>query len=75
MVMDNGEGITPAEKERIFDEFYQSRHINNNQRSGAGLGLSIVRRISDLLKLDIAVKSIPGRGSSFGFLLPLEKGT
>lgn len=71
--MDNGEGITAEEKERIFDEFYQSRNINDNSRSGAGLGLSIVRRISDILDLDISVDSRPGRGSSFSFLLPLEK--
>lgn len=73
LVMDNGEGITAEEKERIFDEFYQSRNINDNSRSGAGLGLSIVRRISDILGLDISVDSRPGRGSSFSFLLPLEK--
>lgn len=75
LVMDNGEGITAEEKERIFDEFYQSRNINDNSRSGAGLGLSIVRRISDILGLDISVDSRPGRGSNFSFLLPLEKGT
>lgn len=75
LVMDNGEGITADEKERIFDEFYQSRNINDNSRSGAGLGLSIVRRISDILDLDISVDSRPGRGSSFSFFLPLEKGT
>lgn len=75
LVMDNGAGIVAEEKERIFDEFYQSRNTNDNNRDGAGLGLSIVRRIADILNLDIAVDSRPGRGSSFSFLLPLEKGT
>lgn len=76
IVMDNGEGIAPEEMEGIFDEFYQSKNINElNRKKGAGLGLAIVRRISDTLKLDIQVKSKLGKGSCFSFKLPLVKGT
>ena len=76
IVMDNGEGIAPEEQEGIFDEFYQSKKINElNRKKGAGLGLAIVKRISDTLKLDITLKSTPEQGSSFSFKLPLVKGT
>ena len=76
IVMDNGGGIAPEEMEGIFDEFYQSKNINDiNRKKGAGLGLAIVRRISDALHLDIQVKSKLGKGSSFSIKLPLVKGT
>ena len=76
IVMDNGGGIAPEEMEGIFDEFYQSKNINEiNRKKGAGLGLAIVRRISDALHLDIQVKSKLGKGSSFSFKLPLVKGS
>ena len=74
IVMDNGSGIEPDEIDGIFEEFYQSKNINEiNRKKGAGLGLAIVKRISDALKLDIQVKSQPGQGSSFSFKLPLAK--
>ena len=71
--MDNGEGITAEEKERIFDEFYQSRNINDNSRSGAGLGLSIVRRISDILGLDISLTAARAEAAVSVFFFPLKK--
>lgn len=73
LVIDNGPGITPNEQKVIFDEFYQSKKIKDNQKQGAGLGLSIVKRISDNLNLNIKVDSKVGKGSCFSFILPLMK--
>ncbi len=73
MVMDNGCGIGKDELDNIFEEFYQSKNIRDNNKMGAGLGLSIIKRISELLNIKIKVSSVPGRGSCFSFELPLSK--
>lgn len=70
LIMDNGRGISPSETEQIFDEFFQSDKIIDNKKKGAGLGLSIVKRISEILDLDIKVTSVEGKGSCFSFQLP-----
>jgi len=67
MVMDNGCGIAPEDKENIFRDFYQSRQCFNRKKQGAGLGLGIVSRIAALLKTQIEVKSKLGQGSCFSF--------
>ncbi len=71
-VWDTGIGIARENIERIFDEFYQ---VNNQQRdraSGLGLGLAIAKRAILLLGGEISCRSQPGRGSVFGFSLPLS---
>lgn len=60
-ISDTGPGIPKDELENIFSEFYQLNSNNN----GAGLGLSIVSRLCNLLGLDIAVDSTIGEGSTF----------
>jgi len=48
-IADNGLGIPPAERERVFDRFYRSGESADRARtdvSGSGLGLAIVRRIA-----------------------------
>ncbi|MGD8934580.1 MAG: hybrid sensor histidine kinase/response regulator, partial [Gammaproteobacteria bacterium] len=58
-----------AHQKRIFDDFYR---INNNARiEGAGLGLGIALRFSDLLGHRINVDSRDGRGSMFSLLVPM----
>lgn len=62
LVCDQGPGIEPREQARVFDEFYRSpRH--RRLREGIGLGLSIVRRMARLLGLQVALTSVPGRGT------------
>lgn len=70
-VVDTGQGINAAELPRIFEEFYQVANRARDRRLGLGLGLSTVRRLSDLLSLDLRVESEPGRGSEFSVRLPL----
>jgi signal transduction histidine kinase len=63
-VTDTGPGISAEARERIFDDFYTTK------REGAGLGLSIVRRLVADLEGSIRVESEPGKGSRFILRLP-----
>jgi PAS domain S-box-containing protein len=64
-VADTGIGIPTDQREAIFDEFYQIDR--GGSRGGLGLGLSIVKRIAELLDIDIEVDSKLGEGSRFCF--------
>lgn len=69
-VWDTGPGIAPEERERIFEEFYQVGNPERNSRKGLGLGLSIVRRLSQLIGTRIRLASRVGHGSCFAFEVP-----
>ncbi len=69
-VTDNGEGLSAAERGRLFTPFTQ---LNKVRAQGNGLGLSIVRRIVDRLDGRVGVRSEPGQGSTFFFTLPLAQ--
>jgi len=73
-VLDTGIGIPPDELPLIFEEFYQARQTGERRREGLGLGLSIVRRIADLLELRLEVESAPGKGSRFTLSVPRGTG-
>ncbi len=68
-VRDTGIGIPAEQLSRIYDEFYQIG-TGDGSHEGYGLGLTIVRRIVDLLGLKLEVTSRVGEGSSFAVLLP-----
>jgi signal transduction histidine kinase len=70
-VQDTGVGIAPEQLPRIFEEFYQVDNPARQREQGLGLGLATVRRLADLLQLQLEVTSTPGQGSEFGFELPL----
>jgi signal transduction histidine kinase len=71
-VVDTGIGIAPAERQRIFEEFYQVQTIGASSRvtRGMGLGLAIVRRFAALLGHDVVLTSAEGVGSRFRVLAP-----
>lgn len=69
-VCDDGDGITLEEQKHIFDEFYRGKNSYENKIDGAGLGLTIVKKIMALLDSEIKIESDPGRGSRFFFTLP-----
>jgi PAS domain S-box-containing protein len=69
-VRDTGVGIPADHIPCIYDEFYQVGVTGSGPRDGYGLGLSIVRRIVELLDLKIEVSSRVGEGSVFSLLLP-----
>jgi PAS domain S-box-containing protein len=69
-VIDTGPGIAPEEHEKIFHAFYQTE-AGVAKGEGAGLGLTISREFVRLMGGELAVDSIPGQGSTFGFTIPL----
>jgi len=66
-VKDYGIGIAKEKQEHIFDAFAQEDSSTVREYGGTGLGLSISYRLSKLLKGDLTLKSIKGKGSSFLF--------
>jgi signal transduction histidine kinase len=68
-VIDQGEGISPEDQQRIFEEFVQ---VSPHQQMGTGLGLPISRRLAVLLDGSLSVKSEIGMGSTFTLRLPQE---
>lgn|GEM_PF-1368914 len=70
-VIDNGMGIPAAELPHIFEDFYQSRRDARHRPEGAGLGLTISRRLARAMGGDITVVSAQGSGSTFTLHLPL----
>ncbi len=72
-VSDEGIGI-PEDKQRvIFQPFEQADSSIHEQYGGTGLGLTITRRIVEMMGGSIAVRSIPGSGTAFTVTLPLSE--
>jgi len=69
-ICDTGIGIPQDQLSAIFDEFYRADHTGLGRRHGAGLGLTISRRIMRALGGRIAVESTSGHGSRFSVHLP-----
>ena len=66
-VKDSGQGIPPAQIDRVFERFETG---SEPEQSGLGLGLAIVKEIIELHKGEIQVESEVGKGSTFLFVLP-----
>jgi signal transduction histidine kinase len=69
-IEDTGAGIPAAEHDRVFEEFYQIDNPERNRAKGLGLGLSIVKRLAELLGARIDLASAPGRGTRFDLTFP-----
>ncbi len=70
-VRDTGIGMTTEQADRVFDAFHQVDGSTTRQAGGTGLGLTISRRLCQLLGGDIFVVSSPGLGSQFTIDLPV----
>jgi two-component system sensor histidine kinase/response regulator len=71
-VRDTGIGIAPEQQARMFDAFTQGDNSTSRQYGGAGLGLSISRRLAGLMDGEITVESTPGAGATFCLTVPLR---
>jgi PAS domain S-box-containing protein len=69
-VTDTGIGISPEHSERIFDAFWQVDQSATRRVGGAGLGLSVSRRLARLLGGDLTLSSEPDTGTRFEVRLP-----
>ncbi len=74
-VKDKGPGIKPADLPHIFEPFYRSRDAVDARVHGAGLGLSLVKRIVEEHSGKVKVDSIPGKGSCFTLYIPIANET
>lgn len=73
-VTDTGIGIPESKKEQIFNSYQQAEgSLTESEYGGTGLGLSISKKITEALKGQLFLKSIPGKGTTFTFLIPTGK--
>jgi signal transduction histidine kinase len=71
-VSDTGPGIAEVDQQKIFEEFGQAGGRFTSKNGGAGLGLSIARRIVELHGGQMRVESTLGKGSTFSFTMPVR---
>ena len=71
-VTDTGIGVPPSDRERIFESFQQGGR-GPTREEGTGLGLTLSRRIVELLGGRMSLQSEVGVGSTFGFSLPVQR--
>jgi len=69
-VSDTGIGIPGAQQERIFGAFSQVAGQSTRKFGGTGLGLTITKRLTEMMRGVITVESEPGKGSAFRFVFP-----
>jgi PAS domain S-box-containing protein len=70
-VWDTGIGIAPEQTNSIFEEYFQVGNPERARAKGVGLGLAIVRRLSNLLDIGVRFRSRQGKGSVFELGVPL----
>ena len=73
-VQDFGEGIDSKDLDNIWDRYYKVDKEHVRVANGSGIGLNIVKQLLELHGVPYGVKSSKGKGSTFYFEMPIEKG-
>lgn len=71
-VSDTGIGVTEADREHIFEQFYQGSNPSFESIRGTGIGLMLAKDFVELHGGTLTLESAPGRGSAFTFTLPVD---
>ena len=71
-ISDTGIGMTEEFRQQIFESFSRERNSTESKIAGTGLGMSIVKKLVDLMKGQVEVESTPGKGSTFTVTIPLR---
>ena len=71
-VIDRGVGIPEEDLEELFEAFSQADESSTREHEGTGLGLTITKRFTEMMKGDIDVESQLGEGSTFRITLPVD---
>lgn len=69
-VQDTGIGLSPEDKEHLFEKFYRSSRPEVQQEKGSGLGLALIKGVIEAHDGHMEVESDLGKGSTFRFTLP-----
>jgi signal transduction histidine kinase/ActR/RegA family two-component response regulator len=72
-VADTGIGLTPEQREKLFQPFVQADNSTTRRFGGTGLGLSIVQRLAEAMGGGVTVESSPGVGSAFTVTMRLDE--
>ncbi len=74
-VADQGIGIAPRDKKRLFTTFHRIHRTETEGIGGTGLGLYIVKALVELMHGEVWLESKLNKGSTFFFSLPTQKAT
>jgi two-component system, OmpR family, sensor kinase len=69
-VQDQGPGVLPEERERIFERFVRGSAAEHSERRGSGIGLSVVKLLMEAMGGSVRVADAPGGGADFQLWLP-----
>ncbi len=72
-IADDGPGIPPEARARIFERFYRADKARSREQGGTGLGLAIVKNVVQAHGGEVRVESAPGAGTQFFITLPAGK--
>ncbi len=72
-VFNSGEPIPENELSRIFERYHRLPDVKYTNQQGTGIGLSLVKKLTEIHKGKIHVKSIPGEGNTFEIIIPVSK--